>query len=102
MRTILRSDRRQTRLSAVRKRSSRLAYGHRRRRREAALTTRARRYSAGRGNEAGWHWMGVVAFAADHQLPGDARRFVGERHRGELGWLAPDQPNQPGRGMSFS
>src|SRR5579862_5770046 len=42
----------------------------------------------------------VVMFAADHQLPGNASGFVGQRHRRELGRLALDQFHQPGRGMA--
>ena len=41
----------------------------------------------------------VVAFAADHQLPGDARGLVGQRHGRELGRLALEELDQPGRGM---
>src|SRR5262245_22653549 len=43
---------------------------------------------------------GIVAFAAHHQFPGDARGLVGERHGGELGRLACDQLAQPGRGAA--
>src|SRR5207237_4415637 len=42
----------------------------------------------------------VVALAADHQLPGDARRLIGERHGGKLRRLALDERQQPGRGLS--
>jgi hypothetical protein len=38
----------------------------------------------------------VVAFATDHQLPGDARRLVGQRHRGQLLRLAVDRPASQG------
>ena len=41
--------------------------------------------------------LGVVGLAARHQLPGDARRLVGERHGGELGRLALQQRDEPGR-----
>src|SRR5690348_11863174 len=37
---------------------------------------------------------GVVALPADHQLPGNACHLVGERDGGELGLLAPDEPEQ--------
>src|SRR5215216_557767 len=82
--------------------SSRLAAGHRRRRREAALTMRAWCYAAGRGNEAAWWQMRIVAFAADHQLPHDASGLVGESHSGKFGRLAFDEPIQPGRGIIFT
>src|SRR5580700_7765588 len=39
----------------------------------------------------------VIALPADHQLPRDARGFVGQRHGGELGRLSVDQLNQPAR-----
>jgi hypothetical protein len=80
--------------------SSRLAEGHRRRRRAAALTGRARRYPWPRGDDAGP--CRVVAFTADHQFPGDARQLVGERHGGEFRRLARHQIAQPGRGMSLA
>src|SRR5262245_16837168 len=64
-----------------------------------ALTACARRYTAGRRNEA---LCRVVALAADHQLPGDARRFVGERYGRQFCWLALDQFNQPGVCMAGS
>src|SRR5258708_1344558 len=44
----------------------------------------------------------VVVFATDHQLPGNASGFVGERHRGELGRLTLKKIDQPRRGMSSS
>src|SRR6202022_2044554 len=78
---------------------SRLACGHPRRGREAALTRRARRYPAGRGNEATRCPLRIIALAADHQLPGDARHLVGQRHGGELWRLAFEQFEPPGRGM---
>ena len=40
----------------------------------------------------------VVALAADHQFPGDACGLVGQRHRGQLRRLAPNELRQPGRG----
>src|SRR5438309_2597265 len=73
--------------------SSRLAAGHRRRRRAAALTARARCYTWPRGDDAGP--CRVVAFTADHQFPGDACNLVGERHGGELRRLARHQIAQP-------
>src|SRR6478609_5330889 len=45
---------------------------------------------------------GIVAFPADHQLPDDAGGLVGQRHGRQLGWLALEKIDQPGRGMSFS
>ena len=39
----------------------------------------------------------IVGLAADHQLPGNARRLVGERHGGKLRRLALDKRCQPGR-----
>src|ERR1700733_11839576 len=79
---------------------SRLAAGHRRRRREAALTTRARRYTGGRGDEATGCAPRIVALAADHELPGDARGLVGECDCGEFRLLAADEVSQPGRGVA--
>src|SRR5580658_10664766 len=61
--------------------------------RRGALTTRSAAPLAGR---CCGHW--VVALAADHDLPGDARRLVGESHRGKLGRLALQEVGQPGRG----
>src|SRR5262245_59168952 len=40
----------------------------------------------------------VVAFAADHQLPGDQRSVVGEGAGGELGRVSADPGESPGRG----
>src|SRR5258708_14623895 len=40
----------------------------------------------------------VVALAADHELPGDARGLVGEGHGGELLGLALQELGQPGPG----
>lgn len=37
---------------------------------------------------------------ADHELPGDARCLVSERHGGKLRGFALDQRHQPGRGVS--
>src|ERR1051325_8014801 len=48
----------------------------------------------------GVRWL--VALAADQQLPDDAGVLVGQRNGGQLGWLAPDQLGQPGRGMPSS
>jgi hypothetical protein len=66
------------------------------------LTARARRYPGRRGRRRGAAaWVGavgIVVFAADHQLPGDARGLVGERHRGELGRLAGKEGEEPRRG----
>ena len=39
----------------------------------------------------------IVALARHHHLPGDARRFVGQRDRRELGRLALQQRPEPGR-----
>src|SRR5271154_2392232 len=47
---------------------------------------------------AGLHAGAVVALAAGHELPGDARGLVGERHGGELLGLALQELGQPGRG----
>ena len=70
---------------------SRLAAGHRRRRREAALTAaRTARHCP--------RWTATVLLAADHQLPGDAGQLVGQRHRRQLRRLARNQRRQPGRG----
>ena len=41
------------------------------------------------------HGGACVALAARHQLPGDPRHFVGERHRRELGGLALQQRQHP-------
>lgn len=38
---------------------------------------------------------GAIMLAADHQLPGDPRQLVGQRHRRELGGFARDQGSQP-------
>ena len=40
----------------------------------------------------------VVVLAADHQLPGDAGHLVGQRHGGQLGRLALEELEEPGRG----
>src|SRR5229473_3353800 len=44
----------------------------------------------------------IVALTADQQLPDDARILVGQRNSCQLGWLAPDKLEQPGRGMASS
>src|SRR5215469_8645868 len=44
----------------------------------------------------------LVAFPTDHQLPGNASHLVGQRYGGQLGWLAPDKLEQPGRGRSLT
>ena len=44
--------------------------------------------------------IAVVGLAADHQLPGDPRRLVGERHGGKLRRLAFDERYEPGRGVA--
>src|SRR6266436_720398 len=47
---------------------------------------------------AGFRAGAVVALAADHQLPGDARGLVGQSHGGELLRLALQEFGQPRRG----
>src|SRR5271157_3615637 len=42
----------------------------------------------------------IIALAADHQLPGDARRLVGEGDSGELGRFASQELEKPGRGLA--
>src|SRR6266851_2822271 len=44
--------------------------------------------------------IAVVGLAADHQLPGDPRRLVGERHGRKLRRLALDERHEPGRGVA--
>jgi hypothetical protein len=44
--------------------------------------------------------IAVVGLAADHQLPGDPRRLVGERHGRKLRRLAFDECHEPGRGVA--
>src|ERR1700730_14909331 len=43
-----------------------------------------------------------VAFAPNHQLPGDASHFVGQGHCGKLGRLALEELDQPGGGVLSS
>src|SRR3989442_1819502 len=65
----------------------------------SAMLRRSSRLVCG---ELGQDTRAIVAFAADHQLPGDARDLIGQRYRGELGRLALEKLDQPGPGMSAS
>ena len=70
---------------------SRLAAGHRHRRREAALTAaRPARCCP---------MVATIRLARHHHLPGDARRLVGQCHRRQLRRLARNHPGQPRRGL---
>jgi hypothetical protein len=42
----------------------------------------------------------MVAFPCDHQLPGDASNFVGQRHGGQFGRLTLEKFDEPWRGFS--
>src|SRR5215467_10174395 len=44
----------------------------------------------------------IVAFPADHQLPDDAGILVGQGDGRQLGRLASEELDQPGRGLPFS
>jgi hypothetical protein len=71
----------------------------------AASADRELRFPAGPrlcrfGDRGGDAVGGIVMLAADHQLPGDAGHFIGQRHGGELGRFALQQFDKPRRGMA--
>src|ERR1700756_2532468 len=75
---------------------SRLAAGHRRRRRAAVLTavsTASGSSQLGARLSLPWPAIGLLAH---HHRPTDARHFVGERAGGELALLGREQFDQPG------
>jgi hypothetical protein len=70
----------------------------------SGLDGAARCYPVGQGRRRGTAARAgavrIVAFAADHQFPGDARGLVSERHGGELGRFAGEDVDEPGRGTA--